>query len=109
MSLLIEARRQDDLVELLTPRLAEDPKNVQLLLWLAEANALLAEHYDAIRYYERARLAGRQDTPEILNPLAAEYFAEENLEKARELLELSLEIRPDQPEIRRLLELAHRQ
>ena len=104
--LLIEARRQDDLVALLTPRLAEDPNNVQLLLWLAEAKALLAEHYDAIRYYERARLVGKQDTPEILNPLAAEYFAEENWEKARELLELSLEMYPDQPEIRRLLELA---
>ena len=107
--LLNEAQRHDDLVALLTPRLVEDPNNVELLLRLAEVSALLAEHYDAIRYYERARLIGKQDSPEILNPLAAEYFAEENIEKARELLERSLEMNPDQPEIRHLLELSRQQ
>jgi GWxTD domain-containing protein len=107
--LLIEANRQHDLVELLTPRLAEDPNNVNLLLRLAEASAYLAEHYDAIRYYERARMVAKQDSPDVLNPLAGEYLAQENAGKARELLELSLEIDPAQPEIRRLLELARQQ
>jgi GWxTD domain-containing protein len=107
--LLIETQRHDELLALLKPRLSEDPNNVPLLLRLAEASALFAEHYDAIRYYERARLVGKHDTPEILNPLAAEYFAEENMEKARELLELSLELSPDQPEIQRMLELTRQQ
>ena len=36
---------------------------------------------ETIRYYERARMI-RGDTPEILNPLAAEYFADQQLDKA---------------------------
>jgi GWxTD domain-containing protein len=107
--LLFEADRHHDLLALLAPRLAEEPSNVQLLLRLAESSALLAEHYDAIRYYERARLVSKQDTPDILNPLAAEYFADGNMDKAKELLELSLELNPLQPEIRRMLDLARRQ
>jgi GWxTD domain-containing protein len=107
--LLFEAQRHHDLVEMLAPRLAEDPDNVELLLRLAESSALLAEHYDAIRYYERARLATKQDTPAILNPLAAEYFAEGNMEKASELLERSLAMRAQQPEIQRMLALARQQ
>lgn len=109
IELFMEARRYEELDSMLKPMLAEDPGNIELLLRLAEANAHLARHYDAIRYYERARLAAGRDTPELLNPLAAEYYAEGNLAKTRELLERSLEMDPDQPEIQRLLDLARQE
>lgn len=104
IQLLSDAGRYAELDELLTPRLAERPKDVQLLLLQAEANAALGEHYDAIRFYERARLAGATETAELFNHLAAEYYAEERLEEARELLQRSLDLTPEQPEVRRLLE-----
>jgi GWxTD domain-containing protein len=101
--LLMDAGRFEDVIRLLTPELVQDPSNEELLVTLAQASANLARHYDAIRYYERARMI-RGDTPEILNPLAAEYFADQQLEKAKEILELSLQINPDQEEMQRLLD-----
>ena len=58
----------------------------------------------AIRFYERARLATRPDeNTAILNPLASAYYGDSRLDKAREILELSLQVDPEQPEVRRLL------
>lgn len=102
--LLMEAGRHREVVDVLTPLAVQNPNDADLLLWLAEASANLNEHYDAIRYYERARRARGEDTPDLLNPLAAEYFADGQADKAGELLELSLELDPEQPEVERLLE-----
>jgi len=94
---------------LLVPRLAERPQDADLLVLLAEASAQQGQHYDAIRYYERARLGGRED-PEILNSLAASYLASEEIDsdqardKAIELLRRSLEMDSSQAGIRALLE-----
>jgi GWxTD domain-containing protein len=101
--LLMDAGRYEEVVGLLTPQLVQDPSNDRLLVTLAQASANMGSHYDAIRYYERARMI-RGDSPEILNPLAAEYFADQQVDKAREVLELSLQIDPDQAEMERLLE-----
>jgi GWxTD domain-containing protein len=101
--LLMDAGRFEDVIRLLTPELVQDPSNEDLLVTLAQASANLARHYDAIRYYERARMT-RGDSPALLNPLAAEYFADQQLDKAREILERSLQIDPDQEEMRRLLD-----
>ncbi|MFQ5742583.1 MAG: GWxTD domain-containing protein [Acidobacteriota bacterium] len=102
--LLMEAGHYQELDGLLAPRLVDHPNDPDLLLTLAETNANLGNHYDAIRYYERARLAGLPDDPELLNTLAAEYFADGKVEKALQLLEQSLKMRPEQPAIRKLLE-----
>lgn len=104
VELLTDGGRNRDLVALVTPRLVESPNDADMLLLMGRAHSQLAEHYDAIRYYERARLARGEDTPEVLNPLASEYFAEGDVEKARALFEKSLELDPEQPEIRRLLD-----
>lgn len=104
VGLLDEMGRYETLVDVLTPVAAAEPRNTEILLKLARAHARTGEHYDAIRYYERARIVLGQDSPEILNPLAAEYHAEGRVEKAREILSLSLEIDADQPEIRRMLD-----
>lgn len=106
--LLMDAGRYEDVIRLLTPELVRDPGNDTLLVTVAQANANAGNHYDAIRYYERARMI-RGDAPELLNPLAAEYFADQQLDKARELLELSLEIDSEQVEMRRLLDEVLRQ
>jgi len=106
--LLMDAGRYEDVIGLLTPGLVQDPSNDTLLVTLAQANANSGRHYDAIRYYERARMI-RGDTPELLNPLAAEYFADQQLDKARQLLEFSLEIDPEQTEMERLLDEVLRQ
>ena len=104
LELLIGAGHYEEVDRLLAPRLIEDPNNLELLVTLAEVNAGLGNHYDAIRYFERARIRSREETPDLLNKLAAEYFADDQVEKARALFERSLQLQPEQPEIRRLLE-----
>ncbi len=80
------------------------PNDAGLLQVMGDVQARLGDHYDAIRFYERALLAGAEETPELLNALASEYYAEQDLVRARELLERSLELDPEQPQIRRLLD-----
>lgn len=104
LDLLREAGRLQELEQLLAPHLAAAPNDPELLLQAAEASAALGKHFDAIRYYERARIGGAAETPELLNALAAEYWAEGNADKARALLEQSLQLNPEQPQIRLLLE-----
>ncbi len=94
----------EELINVLTPVVASDPRDVRAMLELARAHAESGEHYDSIRYYERSRIVAKQDSPEILNALASEYHAEGRADKARELLELSLQLDAEQPQARRMLE-----
>lgn len=104
IELLNDAGRFVELEQLLEPRLVERPNDEALLRVMADVQARLGNHYDAIRFYERARLAGAAETTELLNALASEYYAEQQLDRTRELLERSLTLDPDQPAIRRLLD-----
>jgi len=101
---LSDAGDLDELADLLTARLTKRPGDVEMLLQLAEVKARQEDNYDAIRYYERARLAGARDAPELLNSLAAAYLAEGRGGKARELLQRSLELDPEQPGAAAMLE-----
>jgi len=101
--LFMEAGRYEEVDRLLAPRLIDNPNDVELLVTLAKANSGMGRRYDSIRYFERARIAGAEETATLLNDLASEYFADGQTEKARELLEQSLELDPEQPEVRRLL------
>ena len=108
IELLRDAGHYERLEELVTPRLIERPQDVALLLLLAEANARQGKHYDAIRYYERARLGGSDDV-EVLNALATEYLASvepdgDNLDRAVDLLRRSLELDVSQAGVRAMLE-----
>ena len=102
--LLAELGRLPELRELLEPRLSKAPNDQALLLQLAEVAARLGEHRDAVRYYERARIGGADDTPELLNSLAAEYLADGESDRARELIEQSLTLLPDQPRMQGMLQ-----
>jgi len=104
VELLTDAGRYGDLAELIAPRLVAAPNDAELLLQMGTLQAQLGQHYDAIRYYERALLAGSAQTPELLNALASEYYAEGDTERTRALLGRSLELKADQPQILRLLE-----
>lgn len=104
IELLMEAGRYGEVETLLRPRLIEDPNDVPLLIALAEAYSQMGRNFDAIRYYERVRMAEAEERTEILNPLASAYFGDRNFNKAEEILQLSLSIDPDQPEIRLLLQ-----
>lgn len=102
--LLEETGRYERLIEVLLPASAENPRDHELLIRLARSYALTAQHYDAIRFYERARMVVGDDTSTLLNELAASYQADGDLAKARELLERSLELDAEQPDARAMLE-----
>ena len=92
-----------ELINVLTPVVANNPRDLGSMLELARAHAESGEHYDSIRYYERSRFVVKEDSPEILNALASEYHAEGLPDKAREILELSLQLNAEQPQARRML------
>ncbi len=103
IDLLMEAQRYAEVEALLLPMQIEKPNDTKILIALAAVNGQMGRDHEAIRFYERVRLATTEEDTSVLNPLASAYFGEGRLDKARELLELSLEVDPDQPEIRRLL------
>ncbi len=105
IDLLMEAERYQELEALLMPMQRERPNNTDLLMALAAVTSRMGNNDQAIRWYERVRLATRpEERIEILNPLASAYFGDGNHDKAREMLEKSLAVDPDQPEIRTLLD-----
>lgn len=105
IDLLMEAERYQDLEVLLMPLQREHPNDTDILMALAAVNSRMGNNRQAIRWYERVRLATRpEEKIEVLNPLASAYFGDGNNEKASEMLEKSLAVNPDQPEIRRLLD-----
>jgi len=104
IELLSEAGRLDDLATLLGARLIDEPNDIEALLELAEVEARRSNSYDAIRFYERARLGGAPETPSLLNGLASAYLAEGNVGRARELFEHSLRQDAGQPAIAALLQ-----
>ncbi len=104
MELLMEVNKPAEVVKLLRPKLVEDPNDFNKLVVIGRASSEMGQHYDAIRYYELARRASREESTQVLNPLASAYYADGNIPKAREILHISLELNPEQPEIRRMLD-----
>ncbi len=103
-TILEETGRYEDLADVLLPASIANPRDHELLLRLGRTYTLLAQHYDAIRFYERARMLMEEERTEVLNALAAEYQADGSIDKARALLELSLELEPGQTDARAMLD-----
>jgi tetratricopeptide (TPR) repeat protein len=101
---MMEAQRYEEVRQLLLPLQIENPNDTDILMALAAVATQTGENYEAIRYYERVRLVTQEESTEVLNPLASAYYGDGNLVKAREILELSLQVNPEQPAIRRLLD-----
>lgn len=104
IELLMEAQRYDEVKQLLLPLQTENPNDTEILMGLAQVATQTGENYEAIRYYERIRLVTNEESTAVLNPLASAYYGDGNLQKAREILELSLQVNPEQPAIRNLLD-----
>ena len=104
IDLLMDAGRFDEVRDVLGPLLVEDPSNVTMLKVIALANANLGNHWDSIRYYERVRIVEEEESTDILNPLASAYYADGRITKALEILELSLKVNSEQPQVQQLLE-----
>ncbi len=104
IDLLMDAGRFSEVQDLLGSLLVEDPTNVAMLKAIALANTNLGNHWDSIRYYERVRIVEEEESTDILNPLASAYYADGRIDKAREILQLSLKVNPEQPQIKQLLE-----
>ena len=104
IDLLMDAGKFDEVRDFLGPLLVDDPSNVTMLRVIALANANLGNHWDSIRYYERVRIVEEKESTDILNPLASAYYADGRIDKAREILQLSLKVNPEQPQIQKLLE-----
>ena len=104
MELLMEANKPSEVVKLLRPKLVENPNDFGKLVVIGRASSQMGLHYDAIRYYELARRASDEESTQLLNPLASAYYADGNISKAREILHISLELNPDQPAIRLMLD-----
>ena len=79
------------------------PANVDAVVSLAAALAKNGDAPGAIVYFERAVAAGAS-TPALFNGLAAARLQTGDFRGAVEALQRSLAIRPDQPDIRALLQ-----
>lgn len=100
--LLLDSKQYQVVVDLLKVEIIKNPRDYEYLVFLGISNAALANYYDAVRFYERARQV-QEPTAELLNALAEAYLNSGNKEKAREIFSQSLEINPDQPQLRELL------
>jgi len=104
IELMMEGQRYDEVEALLRPLAIKNPNDTDILMALAAVSTQRGNNADAIRFYGRIRLVTNDETTAVLNPLASAYYGDGNLNKAREMLELSLQVNPEQPEIRRLLD-----
>jgi GWxTD domain-containing protein len=100
--MLLESKRYQEVIDLLKAEIIKHPNDFEYLIYLGISNSQLANYYDAIRFYERARLV-EQPTAELLNALGEAYLKSENKEKAKEVFSQSLKINPDQPKLKELL------
>jgi GWxTD domain-containing protein len=92
-------------IDLLEPVIVKSPRDYETLMVLGLSYDKLGEYYDAIRYYERARMVTGEDASvNLLNRLGNVYIKAENLKKAKEILEISLKKKPNQPVISKKLE-----
>ena len=95
--------KNEKVIEVLEPRIVEDPKNLIMLIYLGRASYESNEFNDTVRYLERARML-KPMSPGDLNHLGNAYVKLEKPDKARAVFEASLEINPDQEDVRKVLE-----
>ena len=88
------------------PAAAAGPSGTEIMGWIQEGNTLLQEkkYAEARAQYEKA-LAQLQpaNQPAVMRGIAATYYEEKNVDKAVETLKAALEIKPDDPDMLKLL------
>ena len=105
VQLYLDGKKYKEVIDLLEPVVLKSPNDYEILMALGLSYRGLGEYYDAIRYYERARMVKGRDAPVgLLNQLGEVYQKSGNLKKAKEIFELSLKKKANQPLITKKLE-----
>ncbi len=102
-SLLLETDETARVVELLEPIYQQVSDRYEVLILLGEAYFKQENYSGASELLEKAGALRQLDT-RLLNFLAISQFQQGNRERARELLEQSLSLQPDQPDVKELLD-----
>lgn len=102
-SLLLEEGDTVRVVELLEPVYQQVPDRYEVLVLLGEAYVKQENYSKASELLEKAG-ALRQLDARYLSFLAVSHYQLGHRERARELLERSLSLQPDQPQVKELLE-----
>jgi tetratricopeptide (TPR) repeat protein len=101
--LLLQKGKTEDAVRIVRAVEWKDPNNKDIITFLAEASVKSNNIDQAIGFYERYLFVNPEDTT-MLNLVANLYKNRGDNEKARDRWRKSLEIKPDQPDIKALLE-----
>jgi tetratricopeptide (TPR) repeat protein len=101
--LLLQKGKTEDAMKIVRAVEWKDPNNRNIITFLAEASVKSNNINQAIGFYERYLFVNPEDT-RMLNLVANLYKNQGDDEKARDRWRKSLEIKPDQPEIKALLE-----
>jgi GWxTD domain-containing protein len=101
--LLLSSGQIDDVVSVLEPLVRTAPERFEVLAILGQAYFRKKQYTESIATLEKAITLKRPD-PRLLNVLAQAYREIGNDARARELLEQSLSLNPDQSPVKELLE-----
>ena len=99
----LDEGKPEEAIALLEPAVRTEDNDVDLLLTLGDAYVRVADYANASARLEAA-VTLRRPTPALLNALAACFHELGNLEKARQYLEQSLTLDPQQEKVQLLLE-----
>lgn len=101
--LFLDEKQPVEAIKLLEPAHAQSKENIEILLTLGDAHFQSGNYPRATDLFEAALLL-RGPTPALLNALAVSYAQMGDSDKARQYLERSLELDPEQEEAKTLLE-----
>ena len=101
--ILFDLGRQQEAFEAARSAQQYNPNNRSLVLTMARSCAGLGDLEKAAGFYERLLFVNGNDF-EVLNEVAEIYVLQGSAEKARERWRKSLEVNPEQPEIKQKLE-----
>lgn len=96
-------RRFEKIESILLPFLDSSNPNYEVLSYLAEAKKGLSQYKEAVKYYKDI-ISHFGLSLDILNSLGYCYYRLRDFSEARAAWKKSLEINPDQPEIKKLLD-----
>jgi GWxTD domain-containing protein len=99
----LDEKRPIEAVRLLEPAYAQNKDNAEVLLLLGDALFESRNYARAAKLYEEAIIL-RPPTANLFNALAVSYAQQGNSEKAIHYLERSLELDPNQEQVKELME-----
>jgi tetratricopeptide (TPR) repeat protein len=99
----LDEKRPVEAIKLLEPAFAQNRENPQILLTLGDAHFEVKNYQRAAELFEAAIIL-RPPTTSLYNALAVSYAQQGNSEKAIQYLERSLELDPNQEQVKTLIE-----